>query len=448
MFVEVGESSSGTVAAIDAIAAGVDKLLTAGFPIGGADQTAEVIAGLERECRRLQAAQVELLDAVDRSGVYSVDGHFSAKVMLRHHAQLSGSESAQRQRLMRAMRDLPEIAEAYQAGRIGTCQARLIAKVWSNPRVRDMLAVCEPQFLEAAGLEYPDFELFCRNWTEAVDADGAHSNSQRQWDRRHIGHTQDFNGSWKLDGRLTSVHGVQLHELLDQLTQAERLIDIEAAKAEHGEHWRQHLARTPAQLRYDAFIKLVLNPPADTVAASVVTNIVIDQQSFEQQLAALCGADPQPVIPDQIAKDILSGARYCHTANGIWVNPAEVVAEALVGHVRRVVINPKGIVTNIGHRQRLFTGSTRLAALLQSTRCYWHGCWAPASHCDIDHLTPHRSGGKTTPQNGQPLCRFHNLIKESGYQSHREPDGTIQILRPDGTPIPTHTNQPKQTRAG
>jgi len=437
------------MAAVEAIAAGVDELLEEGFDVGGADATAGVIAGLERECRRLQAAQVALLDAVDRSGVYSVDGHFSAKVMVRHHAQLSGAESAQRQRLMRAMRDLPVIADAYRTGSIGTCQARLIAKVWSNPRVRTALALCEHEFVIAAtSLEYPDLDLFCRDWVEAVDIDGAHSNAEREWNRRDIRLPHDFNGSWKLDGRLTSIDGARFDELLTALTDAERLADIAAAQAEHGDDWRNHLARTPAQLRYDAFMKLVLSPPSGSAAASVVTNIVIDQQSFDRQLAALCGTEPEPVVPDEIARAILNGDRYCHTANGVWVNPAEAVAEAIAGHVRRVVINSRGVITDVGRLQRLFNGSPRLAAMLQGVRCYWHGCWAPATKCDIDHLTPHRQGGETTCENGRSACRYHNLLKESGYQTLRKPDGTIQILRPDGTPIPTHTNNWQQTRAG
>ncbi len=449
MFVGSTDTKPEAATAIATIAAGVDQLSSAEFDTTDATHTASLIAGLERECRRLQAAQVELLAAVERSGVHSTDGHFSAKIMIRHHAQLSGAEAAQRQRVQRALRDLPEIAHAYRSGQIGTCQVRLISKVWSNPRVRAALPLCEQEFLFAAtNLEFPDLDLFCRDWVEAVDADGAHSSAERQWRRRDIRLPQDFNGSWKLDGRLTSIDGARFNEILTSLTDAERLADIAAAQAEHGDDWRNHLARTSSQLRYDAFIKLVLSPPSGSAAAGVVTNIVIDQQSFDEQLAALCGAEPEPVIPDRIATAILSGARYCHTADGTWVNPSEVVAEALAGHVRRVVINSRGVVTDVGRRQRLFSGSPRLAAMLQSVRCYWHGCWAPASKCDIDHLVPHRDGGETTCENGKSACRFHNLLKESGYRARRRPDGTIEIIRPDGVPIPTHTSHWQQARAG
>jgi len=449
MFVGSIDAKPEPVAAIGVIAAGIDQLGAANFDTADATATASLIAGLERECRRLQAAQVELLAAVERSGIHSADGHFSAKIMVRHHAQLSGPEAAQRLRVHRALRDLPEIADAYRAGDVGTCQIRLIAKVWANPRVRAALALCEHEFLIAAtNLEYPDLDLFCRDWVEAVDTDGAHSNAERQWNRRDIRLPQDFNGSWKLDGRLTSIDGARFHEILASITDAEHLADIAAAQAEHGDDWRNHLARTPSQLRYDAFIKLVLSPPSGSAAAGLVTNIVIDQQTFDEQLAALCGSEPEPVMPDEIAKAILGGARYCHTADGTWVNPSEVVAEAVAGHVRRVVINSRGVITDVGRRQRLFSGSPRLAAMLQSVRCYWHGCWAPASKCDIDHLIPHREGGPTTCENGRSACRFHNLLKESGYQTLRKPDGTIEIIRPDGVPVPAHTSQWQQARAG
>jgi len=449
MFVEVPTSEPDTAAAIDLIAAGIDELQAAGFPMADADATAEVIAGLEQQCRRLQAAQVDLLAAVDRCGAHRADGHFSAKIMVRHHARLSGREASQRQKVARALRDLPEIAGAYQSGQVGTCQIRLISKVWANPRVRDALIMCEHEFLQATiGLEYPDLDLFCRDWVQAVDADGAHTNSERQWDRRDVHLTQDFNGSWKLDGRLTSADGARFHDILTKLTDAERLIDIDAAQAAHGDDWRRHLSRTPAQLRYDAFIKLALAPPANTAAAGIVTNIVIDQQSFDEQLAALCGTHSEPVIPNEIAEAILNGSRYCHTADGVWVNPAEAVAEALAGHVRRIVVNSRGVVTEVGRKQRLFTGANRLAAMFQSVRCYWHGCWAPATKCDIDHLSPHSKGGATNSDNGRSACGYHNLLKESGYEVHRRSDGTIEIIRPDGTIVPDQPPGWQLPRAG
>jgi len=434
------------------VSAAIDVLVDAEVDVFDAESAAAAIASLERECRRLQAAQVRLLGEIDSSGIYSADGHFSARVMMRHHGQLSGVEASQRFSVCRTLRDLPDVAEAYRTGTVGTDQIRRLARVWSNPRVRGFLPACETEFLDAAtSMEFPDFDSFCGQWEQAVDADGAHKQAEKRWQRRSISPTQDFNGMWNLNGRMMSLDGAEFCEILSALADAERLTDIETAQAEYGDKWRLHLPRTAAQLRYDAFMSLVhrgagVRPGGRT--AEVVTNVVIDQHSFEQQLALLCGVDPEPVLPADIAAAIIAGTRFSRTAGGTWINPAEIVAQALTNQVRRIVINSSGVVIDVGRSQRLFTGSPRLAAMLQGTRCYWHGCWTPATKCQIDHIQPFREGGETSPLNGQPACRGHNLIKEKGYHTRRNRDGTWTIQRPNGGVVPDHTTQWQQPRAG
>lgn len=448
MFVKPGEVESGVGGgvgpALGALEAAVDDLLGVDLEGLDADRAAAAIAGLERECRRLQAAQIELLAAVDSSGAYAADGHFSAKVMMRHHARLSGVEASRRDGVRRALRDLPLVTESYRCGLVGTDQVRRLARVWANSRVREFVSVCETGFLSAAtSMEFPDFDLFCRDWENTVDADGSLARTEQRWRRRDVKPTQDLNGMWDLRGRMMSLDGAEFNDILSRLTDAERLADIEAAQAEFGDEWRSHLPRSSGQLRYDAFMSLVRRGAAaapGTAGGDVVTNIVIDQRTFEYQLELLCGAEPEPLDPTDTD-------RLSRTADGVWVSPAETVARALVGHVRRVVVDAAGVVVDVGRRQRLFTGSPRLAAMLATTRCYWHGCWTPATKCQIDHLTPFRNGGATNSANGLPACGGHNLTKEQGFHVWRTRDGTWVIQRPDGTRTPDHNSQWHQPRA-
>jgi len=430
--------------ALGGLAGVVDSVLGSVSPVGlDADGAAELIVGLERQCRRLQAVQVKLLAVVDSSGAFRADGHFSARVMVRHHGQLSGPEASQRQRVSAMLAGMGEVRGLYEAGGVGTCQVRRLARVWSNPRVRSLMGVCEAEFITAASqMEYVDFDRFCQQWEQIVDADGGHDPTKRRWRRRDVRVIQDFNGTWGLNGRLMSLDGAEFDEILSGLVDSLRLGDIEAAKLEHGDEWRRHLPRTTAQLRYDAFMILIRQgaaAPGDGRSAEVVANVVIDQQSFEQQLAALAGTDPAPVIARDVAEAIIAGTRFSRTVNGVWVNPAEIAVRAVTDRVRRVVVQSPSVVIDVGRTQRLFTGSPRLAAVMQSTRCYWHGCHTPATQCQIDHLTRHADGGQTNPENGRSACGGHNLTKEHGYHTRPGPNGTIIITRPDGTIIPTHT---------
>jgi hypothetical protein len=399
------------------------------------DVAAAEIVRLEREARRLDAQRIALLDRIDRSGVYLADAHFSAKVMMRLHAHLSGPEASQRDRVMKCLRDLPAVAARYGDGLIGTDQVRRIAAVWANPRVRDYLAVCEAEFLLAAcEMEYREFDAFCVEWTNRVDQDGADDKANRRWRRRTITNVQDFNGFWDLRGRMMSVDGAQLTETLDRLVDALRLADIETAKAEHGDEWRSHLPRTNPQLRYDAFMELIRRGAAvgpDGQPLETTTNLVIDEVTYEHHAACLVGAEAPPIDPTD-------RNRFSRTIDGRYVNPAEIVARSLVDHVRRVVVNSAGVVIDLGRRSRLFTGSARDAALLSEVACYWTGCWIPASKCQIDHLTPWNQHGRTNPGNGAPGCGKHNRIKEQGFHAWRTPAGEWRLRRPDGSPVPDH----------
>ena len=436
MFVEHGGVAE-SEAAIEQIAAGFDRLLAADLSGIGADDAARVIARLERQTRRGEAMECRVLDAVERSGAHLADGHVSAKVMVRHHAHLSNPEAVRRERVARMLRELPAFTEVYGAGLVSTDHIRRLSLVWANRRVRDQVAVCEEWFLDAARtLEYPEFHELCQEWEHRVDQDGA-APSERRWRRRDVKAVQDFNGLWDLRGRMMSLDGAEFAEILRRLSDAERLADIEAAKAEHGDEWRDHLPRTIPQLRYDAFMKLIRRGAGSapgTTEGRIDVDVVIDDTTFEAGLRQLVGAEPEPIDPIEA----LDHNRFSRTSDGVFVRPEEIVARALVLHVRRVVINSAGVVIDMGRRTTLFTGSAREAALLQAISCYWKACWIPASSCEVDHLEPRREGGRTNPGNGAPGCGHHNRWKEKGYHAWRDPNGQWHITRPDGTPVPDH----------
>lgn len=90
-------------------------------------ETRELLSGLEVGARRIDAARVTVLGQVQRSGLHEVDGHASAKVMVRHTCRLSGAEALRRERQEEALRHLPLLADAYRTGVVGTEQVDLVA---------------------------------------------------------------------------------------------------------------------------------------------------------------------------------------------------------------------------------------------------------------------------------------------------------------------------------
>ena len=192
----------------------------------------------------------------------------------------------------------------------------------------------------------------------------------------------------------------------------------------------------------------------------IVTNIVYDHTTFEHMARRFAGAAPEPlkVGLDLTPDDSTVGYR-CSTLDGHPIDRTEATAEALLGHIRRVVVGADSVVIDLGRRRRLFTGAAALAVWLTASHCYWPGCNVPVNHCQTDHLTPWRTpragdrgngdrgdsdsdadshgghGGRTEPHNGAPLCGRHNRLKEHGYTVHRDTAGAIHIHRPDGSEL-------------
>jgi hypothetical protein len=395
---------------------------------------------LEVVARRVDAAVDRVVDEVDRTAAYRADGHRSTKAALVHLCRLPGAEAAARVRTARALRWLPQVAEVYRQGLVPTASVRAIARITANPRVRPFLAGADDDFADQAMTQsYGQLVEYLRHWERLADADGAEQDSERTHARRRASLLQDpVDGSWELTARFGAAQGAALAEVFARFIDAEFQTDLAAARAEHGDDVAlDRLMRTDAQRRADALIALAMRAaavPPEHRDPEPLVSILIDQTSFEAQLARLAGTSVP--TPEQIDPT----GRVCRTTSGHHLHPTDAVAAALIGHVRRIVIDSAGRVTDLGRTRRCFTGAAREAVLLRHPttgppRCAWSGCDRPLRHLQVDHVHPWRSSGTTRPDNGQPLCGHHNRLKERGFTPHRHPDGTWTLHRPDGTEI-------------
>jgi len=422
-----------------AVAAGLDEVAAAGVEPVDSPDAIRLIGEFETLGRRLDAAKVELVDAIDRNGLHRVDGHHSAKAMVRHVAKLSGPEAAARTKTAKALRDLPEIRKAYRDGGVGTCQVRRLARAHSNVRVRDRLPRSEARLLAfAAGESYKFFDRVMTDWVRLADEDGTCDTNQRNHENRDAKIVQQFDQSWELTAGTSSLSGAEMHTIFKHFVDAEFRTDWDKARIDHGDATtRARLGRTDAQRRFDAlyaiFQKAASSEPGGKTP-EIVTNVVIDHATYQRILVFLATGVRPPADPDD-------ESFRCSTIDGHPIEPTEAVAGSLLGKLRRVVIGADSVVIDLGRTARLFTGSARLAAQLGATECFWPGCHVPVSQCQIDHLTPFTErddgggGGCTCPGNGGPACGNHNRHKENGYTVWRDPTGHWHTHRPDGTEI-------------
>ena len=239
--------------------------------------------------------------------------------------------------------------------------------------------------------------------------------------------------------------------------------DVDARRAEHGERADQFpLGRTPAQRKHDAILAMARAGYAasDTGKGKLpdpVVNILADQRTVEEFLAGagVVLANGERLDVDALTKQQIAAVlaefaadpqsiltRRCETASGQQINPRELLQLLLTAHVRRVVLDAKSTVIDLGERQRLFTGSARVALTLTQRTCGHAGCDIPADQCQGDHNDPHSAGGPTDQTNGQLICGSHNRFKHrSGWRTRRADNGQIVNFRADGTMV-LHVGQP------
>ena len=93
-----------------------------------------------------------------------------------------------------------------------------------------------------------------------------------------------------------------------------------------------------------------------------------------------------------------------------WANARQIACDA---GVLPIVLDTAGVPLDIGHEQRFFTGTVRLAVLQRDGGCVFPGCDRAPAGCDIHHVVPWWNGGPTALTNGVALCPHHHGLVES-----------------------------------
>lgn len=407
---------------------------------------------LEVHRRRVVAEQALAIAAADARQLHIADGHHSMNSYLRATLNCSSSEASQWRRLAKLLDTVPGVSDALVQGRIGVAQAHELARVRANPRCGDQLVEVRALLLEQAELlEFDDFRTCVRRWEMLADEDGAHRDRDRSVESRNASAVPSGAG---IDLRASggdALTAAEMIAILNVFTQAEFDRDQAARLAEFGSDAAgRTFARTGAQRRFDAMVEIFRRaanaPDGSGKRVNVTVNVVVDERTFTENLVAH-GMTPASALDDDGVSDPGPAGRRCETSTGTPVLPDDVLAATIHGHVRRVIYDGAGVVTNLGRRRRLFTGAAREAAQLSARRCTRPGCTVPSELAQIDHLHDHAKGGGTDSVNANPECGGHNRDKNRGFATLRDRTGRIIHYRPTGTamasagqPVPAPDN--------
>ncbi len=377
---------------------------------------------VERARRISEAAAVEVAADVDAQARFrEADGVLSTHAWLRHTHQLSGAEAHRRMQVARFLDRAPQWRKAFADGLVPIASVEAMARTAANPRIADeaLDSALDDLLGDACGRSFDEFAGYVKTWERLAADDHGRDRTAALAEQRHVTLRPRMAGGWKLTGLLDDLAGAELAEVLAYFADAEWRNDQELDRDDPRR-------RTAAQQHADALVAManaaaVADPGARR--ANPTVDVLIDQASFE---AGLTGDRVHPAA----YRDVV-----VRTQRGHRLHSDEAINAALTGHIRRVVYDAQGVVTDLGRRARLFTGAAREAVMLLATECAWAGCDRPVAWCDADHSVSWAAHGATVPRNGAPLCRAHNLQKERGFRVHRDAAGQWHTHRPDGTEI-------------
>ena len=413
-----------------------------GFRVLRGRERDEEFMVVEREIRRLQAIQASRVRVVETSGSFGDDRFLSITAWVQGVTNCARPTASFVVRTGRLLADMPVLGVAAAAGAVGPDQLRLLGRLHANDRCRSQLPEFDQILTDAAmALTLRRFRQVCAHWEGYADPDGTHADHQASRQNRSIRFATDGAG-FKLAVEGDALTGEMIREIVDAHEQAEYLTDVAERAAKYGANASEYpLARTAKQRQHDAFVNAIIKGAGTTTATGVapVVNIVCTENVLKDAIREYLGATPN--TPEDVP--VSERFRLCETVSGAPVSNRDLAIAALLGHIRRVVVDSAGRVIDLGRRQRLFTGAAREAVLLAGNSCTWPGCDEHSYNLHIDHMSAWAQlKGSTSPHNGAPMCAKHNHAKHHSKITVKRDETGWHHYRPDGTEIAPRNGAP------
>lgn len=410
---------------------------------------------LELQARVLDAKRLAVRAAAELKQTPALDGHNSTQAYLRATTNQPAAVALAEVRRARLCRDFAQIGDSLMSGRIGLGQIDELVRITRNARAVTYLDHAQVDMLlgHAEHLPIRDFAQIIDRWLMWADPDGAWRDQSESVDHRS-GHVVVTNGEVSiaaLGGDVLTAEG--LSNIFAHFVELEFRKDCDARKTQHGDRADEFaLARTDAQRRFDAVVAIFHQAYAasgDGKLPDPVVNLVCDQRTMHDLLAragiVLANGDTldlddltrqqiEAVLAEFVRDPSSILTRRCETSSGHAVPPRLLIQALLTAQVRRVVLDARSTVIDLGERKRLFTGNARVAATLLERFCHHPGCEVPADRSQVDHNESHADGGRTDQDNAGPECGPHNRFKyRNEWRTRRSDNGRTYNIRSDGT---------------
>ncbi len=384
----------------------VDNMTLLDEPVTGLlpDLPGFVAALAEHE--RQAAALALQLQAIERSGLWGLDGSVSVAAWLRDHGRMSRRHAHQMVRNGRFLASYESFADAALIGVLSASQIEALGHL-HKPKHADLLAEHQAELVElVAPLTVADTVAVCARWRANADAviDGPapdpdedrHLTLSRGSDGALLGHLQLF-GAAATEVEKALRNATTYDGTHDERTQGERgadaLFDICAFfNKNHTDDG------TPRNLPH-----ISISVDESTLNAGRPEGVVADTE--------------QPMSP---------------TCTDTYLCDCKI---------HTIIRGPQREPLSFGDSQYTVPRKLFNQVAARDGGCRFPGCDRKIRHCDAHHIRYWRHAGKTEYHNLALLCsRHHHYVHETNVQLKLDEDGQLHIFWHDGR---TRTSQPR-----
>jgi len=344
------------------------------------------------------------------------------------HAAASKKPASDADRVRRRAKvadDVPQLGAALGDGDTTGDRLDIVARATSgmSDGERAKFALHGDRLRDAArDLSDRDFRaLVDRLAAQARDDDGV-SRLERQKRAVRLKWWKDVEGMWRLDGRFDPESGLcldaRIRKAVDALFHGGGIPD--GAPADPIE--RQHFLAAHA-------LMALINGTRSATGASEENGTGSDVG-----VGPNLGPDITVVIDAQTFLD----GRHDHSRIDLGLGladsglPVDTIRRwACLGTVTPVIVSADGRRLLLGREKRLANRHQRRALRVLYPTCAL--CDTAFEHCDIHHLHPWETGGRTDIDNLLPLCsKHHHLAHEGDWRLRLDADRTLRVTRPGG----------------
>ena len=357
-------------------------------------RAAELEGEIASQAAHINAATyrlIEMLREFDELGGWN--GWPTAAHWLQWRCGYSLGAARERFRVARALPGLPQVREAFRAGRLSFAQVRAVIRVATPENEATLLMWAQ----HSTASQMERFARLYRRYGENAAAMRQHR--ERSFD------------SWEEDDGMVAF---RIRLPAEQAAVVLRAIEAAKASLEGRDREDDVSAETRCARRADALLRVAesyLEPDGRprSLAEKYQVHVHLDLRR---------DADGPVADPDAPAL-------------------AEETIRRLGCEAGLVpVLHEGGEILSVGRKTRAVPPAIRRALRLRDRGCRFPGC-THTRHVDAHHVRHWADGGETKLSNLVELCSgHHRLLHEGGYGLRVTDDGALLFTRPDGERIP------------